>query len=483
MLTTKVPVRDRSGEIVGTMGIAQDITYRKATETHLSDLALHDALTGLPNRTLLEDRMSQAFAFAKRNPKRVGIMALDLDRFRIVNEAYGHHVGDALLRAVSKRLSSCLKDGDTLARLCGDDFIVCVPALNKDDDFEKLAQKLLEMFTEPYLVDGHELQLSASIGLCQYPVDSENAVTLLQFAESALREAQRRGRGTWCVFQSGFSRVENRQHRLECDLERACARDEFVLQYQPIVAASSGRIKGVEALLRWRHPEFGTISPAQFIPQLEEMGLMAEVGRWVLKAACRQAATWRQHGIPPIRIAVNVSPKQFYYGNIAETVASVLKETGLDSKWLELELTESQMLDDSAATRQIMQNLKRLGVGLVLDDFGTGWSSLSYLRQFAIDRIKVDQSFIRDVVTQPAAAAVVKTILDLSKSLGLACIAEGVETTQQRDFLQKEKCEEMQGFLFSRPLTAADCTALLRSQGSAAMEAGYPRGEFASLAC
>jgi diguanylate cyclase (GGDEF)-like protein/PAS domain S-box-containing protein len=463
VLTTKVPIKGDGDEIIGTMGIAHDITDQKRAELQVRYLALHDSLTGLPNRLLLKDRLSQAIALCGRNQRRIGVLILDMNRFKNVNDSFSHYVGDRLLEAVTVRLKACLRDSDTVARLDGDQFAIAVPMVTANEDVERVAEKVQAALAEPFQIEGHELRISGSIGISQFPDNGEDPDVLLQSANAAMYEAKKSGRGTYCFFSPSLTQTTFDQHKLESDLHSACARNEFVVFYQPFVSSISGRITGVEALLRWRHPEHGLVSPNHFIPQLEEMGRMVEVGQWVLKAACRQNVAWQQGGLAPIRMAVNVSAQQFFQGNIVDTVQSVLRETGLEPKWLELELTESRILDGSEATIKIMRDLKRIGVSLSLDDFGTGWSSLSYLRNFPIDRIKIDQSFIRDVTSQPAAQALFKSILGLGRNLGIACIAEGVEKSQQRDYLQKQMCPEMQGFLFSRPLAAADCSALLRS--------------------
>jgi diguanylate cyclase (GGDEF)-like protein/PAS domain S-box-containing protein len=461
--TTKVPLKDRRGEIVGTMGIAHDITTRRQAELRIRYLALHDPLTGLPNRILLEDRLSQAIAMSGRSQKRVGVLMLDLNRFKDINDCYGHFVGDRLLEGVTVRLKACLRESDTVARVAGDQFAIAMPLVATIDDIERVAHKVQTALADPFEIEGHELQITASIGMCQYPNDGENPNALVQAADAAMYEAKRRGLGTHCFFSPALTQATRRRQKMESDLRQACERDEFVVYYQPFVSTQTGRITGVEALLRWRHPEQGLISPSHFIPQLEEIGWMVEVGRWVLRTACRQNVSWQRDGISPIRMAVNVSSQQFFEGSILETVKSVLHETKLDPKWLELELTESRVLDDPESTVKIMRELKQIGVSLSLDDFGTGWSSLTYLRCFPVNRIKIDQSFIRDLASQPAAEAVVKSILSLGRNLGIACIAEGVETRQQRDYLKKQMCTEMQGFLFGKPLPAADCTAFLRS--------------------
>jgi diguanylate cyclase (GGDEF)-like protein/PAS domain S-box-containing protein len=485
-LTTKVPLLDRHGKIIGTMGVSHNITDRKEAELRVRYMALHDALTGLPNRTLLEDRLVQAIALARRNQRSVAVLMLDLDRFKNVNDSFGHYVGDRLLEAVSKRLQASLRDSDILARLGGDEFVIGVPMVADNGGIETVAQKVLSTLGEPFRIEGHELQVSTSIGISVYPSDGENSEALLQFADAAMYEAKKKRRGTYYFFTPDLTEATQRRQKLENDLYQACARGEFVLHYQPLVLTNSGRITGVEALLRWYHPEEGLISPNEFIPKLEELELIVEVGEWVLRTACLQNVAWQKEGIPRVRVTVNVSAQQFYRGNIARTVERVLRETGLEPEWLELELTESLTLEDSETTIKIMQDLKRIGVSLSLDDFGTGWSSLSYLRKFPLDRIKIDRSFMRDIPTEPAAEAVVKSILSLGRNLGLDCIAEGVETRQQLDYLQKQMCTEMQGFLYSPALPEAECSALLRSGkpgfiGVPDVPSDRLRGEKASL--
>jgi diguanylate cyclase (GGDEF)-like protein len=426
-------------------------------------MALHDALTGLPNRILLEDRLAQGIALAHRNKKSVAVLMLDLDRFKNVNDSFGHYVGDRLLEAVSKRLQATLRDSDIIARLGGDEFVIGVPLVADNQHIETVAQKVLATLGEPFRIEGHDLQVSASIGISVYPANGENPDALLQFADAAMYEAKRKRRGIYCFFTPELTKATQRRQKLENDLHQACARGEFVVHYQPLVLTNSGHITGVEALLRWYHPEEGLVSPNEFIPELEELGLMEEVGEWVLRTACLQNVAWRKEGLPWVRVTVNVSAQQFYRGNIVGTVERALRETGLEPEWLELELTESLTLDDSETTLKIMRELKQLGVSLSLDDFGTGWSSLSYLRKFPLDRLKIDRSFMRDIASEPAAEAIVRSILSLGQNLGLDCIAEGVETRQQLDYLQKQMCTEMQGFLYSPALPGAECGALLRS--------------------
>ncbi len=461
VLTTKVPLRNRYGQIIGTMGIARDITERKQAEARIHYLALHDSLTGLPNRTLLQDRLLQAISLAARNQKRVAVLMLDLDRFKHVNDSLGHYVGDRLLEAVSARLKECLRESDIVARLGGDEFVIALPLALSDHDTEQVALKILGATGEPFEIEGQELHITSSIGICHYPTDGETPGALLQAADSAMYEAKAKGRGTYCLCTPGMNEEARRRQKLEVDLHKAVARHEFVLYYQPLVSADTGRITGMEALLRWNHPVDGLISPNQFIPALEELGLMAEVGQWVLMTACLQNVEWQRLGLDPVRMAINVSAQQFHKGDIVKAVAEALDKTGLDPCWLELEITESLTLDDTENTIRIMHDLKRLGVSLSLDDFGTGWSSLAYLRRFPLDRIKIDRSFMRDVLSQPAAEAVVRGILSLARNLGLACVGEGVETHQQLDYLQRQMCAEIQGYLYSPALPAVDCGQLL----------------------
>lgn len=463
VLTTRVPLKDSRSQIIGTMGIAHNITDRKQAEFRVRHMALHDALTGLPNRTLLEDRLTQAIALSSRYQKSVAVLLLDLDRFKNVNDSLGHHVGDRLLDAVSKRLQAALRDRDIVARLGGDEFVIGIPMISAENYAEAVAQRVLAALTEPFQIEGRQLQIGASVGISEYPADGDNPAVLLQFADAAMYEAKKKGRGIFQFFTPKLNEATQHRQKLEADLHQACARGEFVLHYQPLVSTNSGFITGVEALLRWQHPEEGLIPPNQFIPELEELGLMVEVGDWVLRTACLQNVAWQREGLSPIRMAVNLSAQQFYRGNIVSSVERALQESGLESKWLELELTESLTLDGSENTFKIMQDLKKVGVTLSLDDFGTGWSSLSYLRKFPLDRIKIDRSFMRDISSEPAAEAVVRSILSLGCNLGLGCIAEGVETSQQLIYLQEQMCAEMQGFLYSPALPAVECGDLLSS--------------------
>ncbi len=462
VLTTKVPLKDRQGKTIGTMGISHNITDRKQAELRLHHQALHDVLTGLPNRMFLEERLNLAIAEAVRHEWHVAVLMLDLDRFRNVNDTLGHLIGDRSLELIAKRLKSSIRESDTIARVGGDEFAIVVPNLTDNEDVDRFAKKVQAALSETFRIEGREAQFSAGIGIALFPDDGERSDVLLRAADSAMYEAKRRGCGRHCFFSASYTEATRRQHQIESDLILACSREEFVLHYQPFVETNSGRITGMEALLRWQHPEHGLLPPGQFIPALEKLGWMVEVGRWVLRSACLQAVDWQRMGLLPIRMSVNVSSQQFREGNMLGDVQAALHQSKLDAKLLELELTESQVLDDSESILNILRRLKQLGVSLAVDDFGTGWSSLSYLRRFPFDRLKIDRSFVRDIGSQKTADAMLKGVLGLGKTLGVACIAEGVETRKQYDYLKSLGCGEMQGFYYSRPLAAVEATALLR---------------------
>ena len=445
----------------------RDITDRKKAEARIQYMALHDALTGLPNRTLLEDRLNQIITRAGRNEKKAAVLLLDLDHFKVINDSLGHHIGDRLLEIMATRLREGLRASDTAARLGGDEFVIVLAEINEVAEAALVARKILKLLVEPFVVDGNTLHVGGSIGISSYPADGTDPGTLVRAADTAMYDAKRKGRGTFRFYTAELNEAAQSRLRLANDVRHACVRGEFALHYQPQIEAQSGAVTGVEALLRWYHPEQGLIGPGQFIPLLEEIGLIVDVGQWVLKTACLQSAKWTREGLPPIRMGVNVSATQFYRGDIVRMVEEVLQETGLDPASLELELTESLTLDDTETTIKIMHDLKRLGVQLSLDDFGTGWSSLAYLRRFPLDRIKIDRSFIREVASDATAAAVAQSIMSLAQNLGLGCIAEGVETAEQRNYLQGQQCAEFQGWLFSPALPEQEFEAFLRASPGA----------------
>jgi diguanylate cyclase (GGDEF)-like protein/PAS domain S-box-containing protein len=441
----------------------RDVRERKEAEARIRYLAHHDALTGLANRTLLADRLNVAISHARRECGSVGVLMLDLDHFKTINDSLGHHVGDELLEAVASRLRGCLRESDTAARLGGDEFVIALSGLASRADAEAVATKVIASLKGPFLIDGRSLHIGTSVGIGLFPEDGGDASALLQAADTAMYAAKAGGRGGYRFFSRELSAAARRWHTLSNDIHGAAERGEFALHYQPQIAIGNGTVTGVEALLRWQHPAEGLISPALFIPLLEERGLIVEVGRWVLETACRQGAQWLAEGRAPLRIGVNLSPQQVYRGDIVATVRAALEASQLDPQWLELELTENLTLDESETTLRIMEELKALGVSLSLDDFGTGWSSLSYLRRFPLDRIKIDRSFVRDLTTHSSTAAIVHSILGLAQNLGLECIAEGVETAEQLDHLQREHCSEFQGFLFSEAVPADRISLFLRA--------------------
>jgi len=446
----------------------RDVTDRKEAESRIRYLALHDPLTGLPNRAAFFDRLGVALADARRTGSKVAALAVDLDHFKAVNDTHGHIVGDRLLETVARRLLSCLRETDTAARIGGDEFVVALSDIATHHDAEKVAAKLLARLGQPFLIEGETLRISASIGISVCPDDGSDAHALVRAADTAMYRAKKGGRGSHRLFTHDLSMACERWHSLSRDIHGACERGEFVLHYQPQVALEGGAIVGMEALLRWNHPIDGMVLPDMFIPLLEERGMMVEVGRWVLETACRQNAKWQAEGLAPVRIAVNLSAQQFHRDDIVDTVARALAISRLDPQWLEVELTESLTLDDTETTLRIMRDLKALGVALSLDDFGTGWSSLAYLRRFPLDRIKIDRTFIRDLAHHESTAAIVHSIVDLARRLGLDCIAEGVETEEQRELLLQELCPGMQGFLFSKAVSAEEMGVLFRKRRSAA---------------
>lgn len=439
----------------------RDISNRKEAEERIRYLALHDPLTGLANRTKFFDRLQLAIAGARRNGGRLAALAIDLDHFKAVNDTHGHLVGDRVLEAVAARIMTCLRDADTAARVDGDEFVVALSDLAPEEDAEQVATRLLAAINQPLPIDGKTLRISASIGISHYPQDASDAPGLVRAADTAMHRAKRGGRGAARLFTYNLSLAAERWHALARDIEGACERGEFTLHYQPQVSIKNESVTGVEALLRWEHPALGLVGPDHFVPLLEERGMMVEVGRWVIEQACHQNAAWQTAGFAPVRMAVNLSAQQFHREDLVDTVAQALSAARLAPQWLELELTESLTLDDAELTLKIMRRLKALGVALSIDDFGTGWCSLAYLRRFPLDRIKIDRTFIRDLAHHESTAAIVHAILDLARRLGLDCIAEGVETEEQKKLLQQDLCPSMQGYLFSRPIPADAMEAIL----------------------
>jgi diguanylate cyclase (GGDEF)-like protein len=429
----------------------------------LQYLAYHDVLTGLPNQLLVKDRLHQAIAFADRSGSRVALLLLDLDNFKTINDSLGHPVGDALLRAVADRLAGSIRDTDTLARQGGDEFLVILAGMPGSDDIAALAEKLLERLAVPFHIEGHELSTSASMGLAIHPDDSRDFDSLLKKADTALYEAKAAGRNTYRFFTERMNVEASEYLQLRGGLRRALENQEFVLHYQPQVDLATGAVVGAEALLRWQHPDQGSVPPARFIPVAEESGLIVAIGEWVLREACRQLAEWRTAGLPELSVAVNLSGVQFKRGNVERSVLAALQEFELPPRLLELELTESILISDTESVLTTVRRLKDIGVKLSIDDFGTGYSSLSYLKRFNVDKLKIDQSFVRDFTNDPDDAAIVRAIIQMARSLNLRTIAEGVETAHVRDQLSAFRCDEAQGYYFARPLPAVEFVTCVQS--------------------
>lgn len=439
----------------------RDVTQRRRSEDRIRHMAMHDDLTDLPNRNHLVECLSREIASAGAEFRQVAVLLLDLDHFKHINDSLGHEIGDRVLEVCASRLLSGLRDTDLAARLGGDEFVLVIPDVRSDMDAAAVAAKFVRELSEPVLVDEHLLYVGASIGISRFPRDGADATTLLRAADTAMYAAKYQGRGTWAFFTEALDRAAQRRLSLVNQVRGARASHALKVYYQPQVDIATGAVVGVEALLRWVHPDEGEISPQEFVPLLEEAGLMVDIGHWVLETACRQAVQWRAEGLAPLRVAVNVSTHQFYRGDIVRNVARVLRETGLPPEQLELELTETLTLEDSEDTVGIMQGLKQLGVLLTLDDFGTGWSALSYLRRFPLDRIKIDRSFTQDILSQREASAIVRNIISLGRDVGLSCIAEGVENADQLEYLKQQMCSEVQGFLFSPAVPAEEIASLV----------------------
>ncbi|GAB3493262.1 hypothetical protein GCM10027399_12900 [Curvibacter fontanus] len=452
--TTLAPLRDASGAVTGYLAIAADITARKAAEQQVEFLAYRDVLTGLPNRLLLQDRFGQAMAHAERSQNKVALLFLDLDNFKTINDSLGHAVGDALLQEIAVRLGACVRETDTISRQGGDEFLIVLSDLGGTEAIPPVLLKIRERLQAPFAVDGHELTTSASIGVALYPDDGRDFETLLKRADTAMYRAKDAGRNHYRFFDEQMNVEAVELLRLKSGLRRALAQGEFELHYQPQFELTSGRVIGAEALIRWRHPEDGLISPARFIPVAEDSGLIVPIGEWVIQEACRQAMAWRAAGLPSLVMAVNLSAVQFRRGDLQQSIAQALQSSGFDPQLLELELTESILIRDTESVLGSVRQLKQLGVKLAIDDFGTGYSSLSYLKRFDVDKLKIDQSFIRDLARDPDDAAIVRAIIQMGASLSLRTIAEGVEDAATLALLREFACDDAQGYHFARPMDA-----------------------------
>src|SRR5882757_6652993 len=445
-----------------------DITERKRAEARLAFMAQHDGLTGLPNRNLLRQQVDEMLLHTRRGAEKVAVLMLGLDNFKAVNDTLGHAVGDKLLRGVAKRLRSTLREDDALARLNSDEFAIAQSGLTRPEDAVMLAKRLLEAIADPYLLDGHSVVIGASIGIAMAPGDGDDSEKLLKSADMALSRAKLDARGTFAFFEAALDAKAQTRRKIEVELRDAIQSDVLRPYYQPLVDLQSGRITGFEALVRWPHPERGMVSPAEFIPVAEDTGLINPLGGLMLRRACLDAATWPDD----VRVAVNLSPLQFRSGNLLSVVTDALKHSGLPPRRLELEITETLLLEKSAQVLATLHALRALGVRISMDDFGTGYSSLSYLRSFPFDKIKIDQSFVRDLGANRESQAIIRSIVSLGKGLGVIITAEGVETEAELSCLRNEGCHEGQGFLFSRARPNAEIVSLLMAQRGEDPEAG-----------
>jgi len=452
-------IRNPDGKVSHYVGSFNDISERKAAEERIRYLAHHDALTGLANRHSFESRLEQALLTAQREQIRIAVLFIDLDRFKTINDTLGHPVGDRLLQEVTRRLQACVRASDIVARLGGDEFVVVLSHIVEISDAAAVADKILKSLANAYEIDGRQLYSAASIGIGVFPTDGIDGVSLMKSADTALYHAKERGRNNFQFFTSAMNAAAAERLTLERELRAAVQNRQFELHYQPQVVAASGRLCGVEALVRWRHPELGLVPPDKFIPIAEETGLIEAIGAWVLEEACRQLGEWRRAGIGDLQMAVNLSARQLRAADLVATVRELIARHGLGEGDLELEITESVAMAEPSAAIDRLHALRALGVRLAIDDFGTGYSSLAYLKRLPIQTLKLDRTFVRDIETDPNDAAISAASLALAKSLGLQVVAEGVENAAQRDFLASRGCDVLQGYLFGKPAPAGEWTA------------------------
>ncbi len=457
------PIHDREGQATGAVIVFRDVSVARAMAQQMTHSAQHDFLTGLPNRMLLNDRVDHAISLASRHIRKVALLFLDLDGFKHINDSLGHPIGDKLLQSIAKRLVDCVRSSDTVSRQGGDEFVVLLSEVELAKDAALSAKRMLHAVAEAHRINERDLHITTSIGVSIYPDDGLDAETLIKNADTAMYQAKENGRQRYQFFKSGMNvRAVERQF-IEESLRRALELQEFTLHYQPKVNLTTGAITGAEALIRWTHSTRGPVPPAHFIPVAEDCGLILPIGNWVLREACTQARAWVDGGLPITTIAVNISGVQFRNENFLDNVFAILHETGLDPRFLELELTESVLIKRAESAASVLQTLRAKGVQIAVDDFGTGYSSLSYLTKFPIDALKIDQSFVRQITTAPADTSIVTAVISMGQSLKLRVIAEGVESQQELAFLQAHQCEEAQGFYFSRPVPPQQFAKLLET--------------------
>jgi len=459
-------VHDEDGSIVCFEGTVEDVTERKLYQERIEQQANYDTLTGLANRSLLNERLHQAIANAARNGTRLAVVFVDLDRFKFINDSLGHHVGDELLRAIAARLKANMREGDTVARLGGDEFVLLINGERSPDTIAAVLERMLEDISRPWSIPEGDFTFTCSMGVALYPDDGDTAETLLKHADSAMYRAKETGRNNIQFFTRQLNAAITERLELENNLRRALDRRQFELCYQPRIDLRTGRVIGAEALIRWRLGKNRVIAPSRFIPLAEEIGLIAPIGKWVLETTCQQAKAWQDAGLDSLVVSVNVSARQFHQSDIVDTIAQVLETAKLAPSSLEIELTESAVMHDAERFVAMLNQLNDLGVQIAIDDFGTGYSSLSYLKRFPVDRLKIDRSFVQDIATDADDATIVRTIIVLGHNLGLKVVAEGVETQEQLAFLRENGCDELQGYLFGAPMSGADFVRLLHSRPS-----------------
>ncbi|HET7756272.1 MAG TPA: EAL domain-containing protein [Steroidobacteraceae bacterium] len=450
----------------------------EAANKQLRHLASHDSLTGLPNRVLLDDRLAQAVAHAERDGHSFAIAMFDLDRFKVVNDSFGHRAGDQLIKEVAHRLAGIARSTDTVARLGGDEFLFIMDRLAKREDAVQIARRAVEALSQPIRLGEVDIHASASIGIAMFPADGKGVDTLIANADAAMYCAKQRGRNNIQCYASGMNAVTQDKVKLESDLHAALTLQQFELHYQPKIETVTGTIHGAEALVRWRHPERGLVPPGEFIPLAEACGLIDQIGEWVVREACRQARAWQKQGLPPLRVAVNLSALQFRHGNLLHMIGEALRDAELEPRFLEVEITESALMSDPEESVSILEQLSRMGVVVSVDDFGTGYSSMSYLRRFPIDKLKIDRAFIGELISRADDASIVRAIVSLAHSLRLKVVAEGVETSEQLELLRTLGCDQYQGFCFSPAVPPGKFAELLvesRSQAAAATESAADR--------
>jgi diguanylate cyclase (GGDEF)-like protein len=458
------PIFDSSGAFRGYRGVGKDISERKLDEERIQFLANHDALTSLPNRVMFSEVLNLAIQNARRYNRNFAVLFIDLDRFKNINDTLGHDAGDKLLKEMATRLSETVRSSDSVARLGGDEFVVLVQEVSEPKQVDAVARKILTALVQPMVMQGQECRVTASIGICMYPSEAQDEHALMKNADIAMYRAKEDGKNNYKFYSEEINIHTFERLALETSLRRGLERNEFFLHYQAKLDLNTQKITGVEALIRWQHPDLGIVPPVQFIPLAEETGLIVPIGKWVLNTACAQNVAWQREGLPPLSMAVNLSARQFADEDLVRDVAEALQSTGMKPELLELELTESMVIQNAERAGRVLAELKKMGLRLAIDDFGVGYSSLTHLKRFPIDTLKVDRSFIRDLPQDAEDKAITEAIIAMGKSLNLKVVAEGVETLEQQTFLHDHNCDEMQGFYFSKPIAGDQFAELLRER-------------------